>query len=124
MTTVARVAFQGEPGAFSEEAVLAYFGSGGAPDAESHRLAVPTWRSVFEMVRDGSVDAGVVAIESSLAGSIRETYDPLSGVYHAGVPIVGEVSVPLRLPPVFLPGQAPGGVGRGYTPAPALPPAP
>ena len=89
--TVSRVAFQGEPGAFSEEAVLAFFGDAIQPGP------VPTWRAVFEAVRDGGVDAGVVAIESSLAGSIRETYDLLSEFYDSGVRIVGEVSVPVRL---------------------------
>jgi prephenate dehydratase len=114
MTTVAKVAFQGEPGAFSEEAVLAFFGVGVQPEP------VPTWRSVFEMVRDGSVDAGVVAIESSLAGSIRETYDLLSEFYDAGIRIVGEVSVPVRLALVALPGQTLDWIERVYSHAQAL----
>ena len=114
MTTIAKVAFQGEPGAFSEEAVLAFFGAGVQPEP------VPTWRSVFEMVRDGSVDAGVVAIESSLAGSIRETYDLLSEFYDAGIRIVGEVSVPVRLALVALPGQTLDGIERVYSHAQAL----
>jgi prephenate dehydratase len=114
------VAFQGEPGAFSEEAVLAYFGSDGAADNESHRLAVPTWRAVFEAVRDGSVDAGVVAIESSLAGSIRETYDLLAEFFDAGIRIVGEVSVPVRLALVALPGQSVEWIERVYSHAQAL----
>ena len=100
MTDAPRVAFQGEPGAFSEEAVLAFFGE--AADARP----VPTWRAVFEAVAAGADDAGVVAIESSLAGSIRETYDLLSEFYDAGVRIVGEVSVPVRLALVALPGQS------------------
>ena len=82
-----RVAYQGEPGAFSEEAVLAYFR---APVA----VAVPSWRSVFEGITDGSVDSGVVAIENSLGGSIRETYDLL---YEFALCIAGEVTVPVRL---------------------------
>jgi prephenate dehydratase len=112
--TVSRVAFQGEPGAFSEEAVLAFFGDGIQPGP------VPTWRAVFEAVRDGGVDAGVVAIESSLAGSIRETYDLLSEFYDAGVRIVGEVSVPVRLVLVALPGQSLDGIERVYSHAQAL----
>jgi len=108
------VAFQGEPGAFSEEAVLSFFGDGVQPGP------VPTWRSVFEKVRDGSVDAGVVAIESSLAGSIRETYDLLSEFYDAGIRIVGEVSVPVRLALVALPGQTLDWIERVYSHAQAL----
>jgi prephenate dehydratase len=114
------VAFQGEPGAFSEEAVLAYFGEDGPLGPTAERQALPTWRSVFEAVRDGSADAGVVAIESSLAGSIRETYDLLAEFYDAGIRIVGEVSVPVRLALVALPGQTLDWIERVYSHAQAL----
>lgn len=115
-----KVAFQGEPGAFSEEAVIAYFGPDATAVAGPDRQAVPTWRAVFEAVRDGAVDAGVVAIESSLAGSIRETYDLLSEFYDVGIRIVGEVSVPVRLALVALPGQSLDWIERVYSHAQAL----
>lgn len=105
-----RVAFQGEPGAFSEEAVLAFF-------ADPEPVAVPTWRAIFETVRDGAVDAGVVAIENSLAGSIRETYDLLG---EFDLRIVGAVSVPVRLALLALPGQSLDDVDRVYSHAQAL----
>jgi prephenate dehydratase len=114
MADAPSVAFQGEPGAFSEEAVVAHFGD----SAEAR--AVPTWRAVFEGVASGADDAGVVAIESSLAGSIRETYDLLSEYYDAGIRIVGEVSVPVRLALVALPGQSLGDIKRVYSHAQAL----
>jgi prephenate dehydratase len=114
MVQPVKVAFQGEPGAFSEEAVLAFFGDG----VEAEPL--PTWRAVFEAVRDGTVKTGVVAIESSMAGSIRETYDLLSEFYDAGVRIVGEVSVPVRLALVALPGQSLDWIERVYSHAQAL----
>jgi prephenate dehydratase len=100
-----RIAYQGEPGAFSEEAVLAYFA---APSA----VPFPSWRAVFEAVADGSVDAGVIAIENSLGGSIRETYDLL---YEFGVTIVGEVTVPVRLALMALPGQSLSDIERVYS---------
>ena len=50
VTKPVRVAFQGEPGAFSEEAAERYF-------AEPTAMAVPTWRGIFEAVRDGPADA-------------------------------------------------------------------
>ena len=109
-----RIAYQGEPGAFSEEAVLAYFGD--AVEA----TPVPTWRTVFEAVREGAVTAGVAAIESSLAGSIRETYDLLAEFYDDGVRIVGEVSVPVRLALIALPGQSIDWIDRVYSHAQAL----
>ena len=116
MTDAPRVAFQGEPGAFSEEAALGFFGE--AVDAHP----VPTWRAVFEAVASEGDDAGVVAIESSLAGSIRETYDLLSEFYDRGVRIVGEVSVPVRLALVALPGQSLDSIERVYSHAQALGP--
>jgi prephenate dehydratase len=112
-----QVVYQGEPGAFSEEAVLAFFGEG---DAAPDPTAVPTWRAVFEAVANGSADRGVVAIESSLAGSIRETYDLLAEFYDSGVRIVGEVSVPVRLALLALPGQTLDSIDRVYSHAQAL----
>jgi prephenate dehydratase len=117
VTSRMQVVFQGEPGAFSEEAVLAFFGDGAAAP---ERTAVPTWRSVFEAVADGSADRGVVAIESSLAGSIRETYDLLAEFYDAGVRIVGEVNVRVRLALLALPGQTLDSIDRVYSHAQAL----
>ena len=114
MTSQRRVVYQGEPGAFSEEAVIGFFGEG------PERVAVPTWRAVFEAVADGSADRGVIAIESSLAGSIRETYDLLAEFFDAGTRIVGEVSVPVRLALLALPGQSIGSIERVYSHAQAL----
>jgi len=84
------VAYQGEPGAFAEEAVLAFF-------AAPVPVAFPTWRAVFEAVGEGAADAGAVPIENSLAGTIRENHDLLIEFAPAGIRIVGETSVPVRL---------------------------
>ncbi len=81
---------------------------------------MPTWRAVFEAVAAGSADAGVVAIESSLAGTIRETYDLLEEFFDRDVRIVGEVSVPIRLALLALPGEALEGIDRVYSHAQAL----
>jgi prephenate dehydratase len=114
VTNDPHIVYQGEPGAFSEEAVLAYFGE------TRERVAVPTWRSVFEAVADGSVAAGVIAIESSLAGTIRETYDLLGEFYERGIRIVGEASVPVRLALLALPGQSVDWIDRVYSHGQAL----
>jgi prephenate dehydratase len=105
-----RVAFQGEPGAFSEEATLGFF-------ADPQPIAVPTWRAIFEAVREGTVEAGVAAIENSLAGTIRETYDLLA---EFDLRIVGAVSVPVRLSLLALPGQRLEDIERVYSHAQAL----
>ena len=106
-----RVAFQGEPGAFSEEGVLSAFAS---PQA----LALPTWRAVFEAIHDGSVDAGVVPIERSAGGSVREIYDLLFKFDE--IRIVGEVTVPVSLALLALPGQTLDDIVRVYSIAQAL----
>ena len=62
----------------------------------------------------------MVAIESSLGGSIRETYDLLSEFFDDGIRIVGETSVPVRLALVALPGQSIDWIDRVYSHAQAL----
>jgi prephenate dehydratase len=106
-----RIAFQGEPGAFSEEGVLSAFA---APDA----VALPTWRAVFEAVHDGSVDAGVVPIERSAGGSVREIYDLLFKFDE--IRIAAEVTVPVHLALLAMPGQTLEQIERVYSIAQAL----
>lgn len=65
-----RVVFQGEPGAYSEQALLE-----AVPDAQS--LPAPLLRDVFETIARGGADAALVPCENSQAGSINETYDLL-----------------------------------------------
>jgi prephenate dehydratase len=106
-----RVAFQGEPGAFSEEGVLSAFA---APTI----VALPTWHEVLEAVHDGSVDAGVVPIERSAGGSVREVYDLLFKFDE--MRIVAEVTVPVRLALLAMPGQRLDQIQRVYSIAQAL----
>ena len=106
-----RVAFQGEPGAFSEEGVLSAFV---APEA----VALPTWRAVFEAVNDGTADAGVVPIERSSGGSVREVYDLLFKFDE--LRIAAEVTVPVRLALLAMPGQTLDRIDRVYSIAQAL----
>ena len=71
MTSPARVAIQGERGAYSEQAALALYG----PEAD----IVPrrSLQDVFAALRDGEADAAAVPVENSRAGTIVETYDLL-----------------------------------------------
>jgi prephenate dehydratase len=104
------VAYTGEPGAFAEEAVLRFFA---APSA----MPMSSFRGVFEAVRDGSADAGVVPVESSLLGTIRENLDLL---WAFNLPIAGEVTVPVRLALLGLPGERLETIERVYSIAAAL----
>jgi prephenate dehydratase len=65
-----KVAYQGEPGAYSEQAVRSLF-----PDAET--LPCETVRLVFSRVTSEEADYGVVPLENSQAGSVNETYELL-----------------------------------------------
>ncbi|MDQ3855574.1 MAG: prephenate dehydratase [Chloroflexota bacterium] len=65
-----RAAFQGEPGAYSEQALREVL-----PGVES--VPAPVLRDVFDLLVTRSVDLIVVPVENSQAGSINETYDLL-----------------------------------------------
>ncbi len=66
-----RVAFQGELGAFSQQAIVQLVGPRAKP--------VPRQRfdEVFAALRAGEVDAAALPIENTLAGSVHENYDLL-----------------------------------------------
>lgn len=65
-----RVAFQGEPGAYSEMATIQYF-------RNSNLVPMKSLQDVFDGLRHGDVEFGVVPIENSIEGSVNETYDLL-----------------------------------------------
>jgi prephenate dehydratase len=77
-------AFQGERGAFSEEAARQLLG------AEADVLPCPRFEDVFRALAGKKVDAAVVPIENTLAGSVHENYDHL---LHHDLPIVAETRV-------------------------------
>lgn len=66
-----RIAFQGEPGAFSEEAALQLLGASVAT------VPRPTFDLAFRAVVDGDADALLAPVENSLAGSVVRVYDLL-----------------------------------------------
>jgi prephenate dehydratase len=65
-----QLAIQGEPGSFSHEAALRL-----VPEATILPCAFST--EVFRRLTDGDVEAAVIPIENSLAGSVVEHYDLL-----------------------------------------------
>jgi prephenate dehydratase len=89
-----KVGYQGERGAFSEEAVRTLF-PGSVP------VPYRTLRSIFDDVGGGRVSYGVVPLENSQAGSITETYDLL---WKGRVSIVGEAVVRVDHALLALPG--------------------
>ena len=79
-----RVAYQGAPGAYSEEAVVRLWpGASPVPMRECIDVA--------RGVERGKVDAGVLAVENTLAGSVVASYDALAACEH--VVAVGETII-------------------------------
>lgn len=68
----AKVAFQGELGAFSQRAAVRIFG------ARIEPVPCVTFDDVFEQVIRKRADLGVIPIENSLAGSIHQNFDLLA----------------------------------------------
>ena len=66
-----RVGFQGELGAYSEEAIIQHFGE------EAQPVPKPYIKDVFLAVENGEADLGLVAVENSLEGTIVRTFDYL-----------------------------------------------
>jgi len=65
------VAFQGEHGAFSEEAIRQHFGN------EAETLPCRSFEEIFASVDEGRATYGAVPVENSMAGSINKAYDLL-----------------------------------------------
>ncbi len=105
-----RVAFQGERGAYSEEAAGALLG-------EVDVVPCPSLRRVFEVVTRGEANAGVIPIENSQAGSINETYDLLLA---NALWIIGEVELRIRHNLLALAGQSLAAIRRVYSHPQAL----
>ena len=76
------IGFQGEHGAYSEEAIYKQFGR------EVKTVPTVTIHEVFNLVESGAVDLGVVPVENSVEGSINETYDMLLS---SNLKVIGEV---------------------------------
>lgn len=93
----ARIAFQGERGAFSEEAALKLLGAGIA------LVPCGTFDMTFAAIRDGRADYVLAPMENSLAGSVHRSFDLL---VESGLQIVGEVIIPIVHNLIARPGVA------------------
>jgi len=83
-TGTQRAAFLGELGTFSHKACNQYFGTKVAG------VSAPSFKAIFEVVKNGEVDFGVVPLENSLTGSIHENYDLLM---EYDLKIIGEITL-------------------------------
>jgi prephenate dehydratase len=82
-----KVAYQGEPGAYSDEAAAAVF-----PGADAVGFA--TFRLTFDALAMGAAEKAVLPVENSSAGVVQEVSDLLWEL--PGLRVVGEHVLPVR----------------------------
>jgi prephenate dehydratase len=82
-----RVAFQGEPGAFSEAAAVQLLGEG------IKTVPRATFDAAFRAIAEGAADALLVPVENTLAGSVVRVYDLL---LESPLEICGETIQPIE----------------------------
>lgn len=101
-----RIIYQGQPGAYGEEATVQYFGE------DCDRTPARSFEGVFIAIREGLGGYGVLPIENSSTGSINDVYD-LLGKY--GCYIVGETVVHVEHCLVSVAGSSLGSVTDVYS---------
>jgi prephenate dehydratase len=105
-----RIAYQGEPGAFSEAAARQV-------GADADLVPCKAFEDVFAAVTAGGAEFGVLPIENSIGGSIHRNFDLL--LEHR-LPIIGELEVPVVHHLLALPGRTLEQVRRIYSHPQAL----
>lgn len=70
--TDAKIVFQGVEGAYSQQAMMEFFGK------NCDGFNVETWKDAMEAIKNGDADYAVLPIENSSAGIVSENYDLLA----------------------------------------------
>ena len=105
-TKKARVVFQGAEGAYSQAAMLQYFGD------EIQSFHVDTFRDAMSALDEGSADFAVLPIENSTAGIVSEIYDLLVEFENY---IVGEQIIRIEHCLLGVPGAQPADIKKVYS---------
>jgi len=105
------VAFQGEPGAYSEMAARAFF------PAAIKIVPCSSFEDVFRKADSKPSLYGMIPIENSLTGSIHENYDLL---LNHNAPIVGEIKLRISHALLAVPGTSLARIRRVYSHPQAL----
>ncbi len=88
--TVERVAFQGEPGAYSEQALHKYFDN---REVRAEGLPCEALDDVVEEVETGKASMGIIPVENSIGGYVDRSYKLIS---KGDVHVNGEVYLRVR----------------------------
>jgi len=105
-----QIAYQGEPGAFSEAAAQQIH-------ADAQLMPCRAFEDVFTAVEDGTAGYGVLPIENSIGGSIHRNFDLL--LQH-DLPIIAELEQPVVHHLLALPGSTLESIRRVYSHPQAL----
>lgn len=87
---IERVAFQGEPGAYSEQALHKYFDNRGI---RAEGLPCEALDNVIEKVESGKASTGIIPVENSIGGYVDRSYKLIS---KGDVHVNGEVYLRVR----------------------------
>ena len=102
----ARVVFQGAEGAYSQVAMMQYFGE------DVNCFHVDTFRDAMCAIEEGSADYAVLPIENSTAGIVNEIYDMLAEFENY---IIGEQIIRIEHCLLGLPGTSTGQISTVYS---------
>ncbi len=105
-----KVAFSGVEGSFTEEALTLFFKNNAGQMPE--KICCEEFEDVFEAIRSGRADAGVLPLENSTTGSISATYDLL---LRYGFYIKGEQTVSISHCLLGIPGATPETIKTVYS---------
>jgi prephenate dehydratase len=89
IASVPRVAYQGEPGAFSDEAITALLAG-----TDVTRMAQREFADVRRLILAGDADFGVLPIENSIHGPVTAAREVMTA---GGLDVVAEATCPIRL---------------------------
>jgi prephenate dehydratase len=90
-----RIAYQGAPGAFSQQAALQV-------DPHARTLGMPDFATALAAVANGRADRAVIPVENAIAGPVEAAQAALA--QRPDLEIVGELRLPIRLALMALPG--------------------
>ena len=88
------VAYQGEPGSFSESAIVALLGPTAAP------LPCVRFADVTAAVEEGRAELGLLPTENSIAGPVAES---VATIERSGLVVAGTTALPIQLSLLALP---------------------
>jgi 3-deoxy-7-phosphoheptulonate synthase len=104
--TERKAAFLGDVGSFSHKACTQFFGS------QVKKVPTDSFRGLFEGVKTGGCDFGVIPLENSLAGSVHENYDLL---LEYDMRIIGEITLRIQHNLIGHPGAHVDDIRRVYS---------